>query len=103
MCERLVRDHLTWRFYSFQDEQQKFKSAVESNEMIQILDDCIGDLEAGNAVPEKKYSRLYSMCSFYLFRYFIFFVLFKVLVFFMALSIAKGSPTFLSLLQYSFT
>ncbi|XP_051909262.1 uncharacterized protein knl1 isoform X9 [Hippocampus zosterae] len=36
------------------DEQQKFKSAVESNEMIQILDDCIGDLEAELAAVEEK-------------------------------------------------
>ncbi|XP_019726284.1 uncharacterized protein knl1 [Hippocampus comes] len=36
------------------DEQQKFKSAVESNEMIQILDNCIGDLEAELAAVEEK-------------------------------------------------
>ncbi|XP_037100749.1 uncharacterized protein knl1 isoform X2 [Syngnathus acus] len=39
---------------TLKDEQQKFKSAIESNEMIKILDDCICDLEAELAAVEDK-------------------------------------------------
>nr|XP_049613964.1 uncharacterized protein knl1 isoform X6 [Syngnathus scovelli] len=39
---------------TLKDEQQKFKSTIESNEMIKILDDCICDLEAELAAVEDK-------------------------------------------------
>ncbi|KAM9778543.1 uncharacterized protein ACBT44_000310 [Syngnathus typhle] len=39
---------------TLKDDQQKFKSAIESNEMIKILDDCICDLEAELAAVDDK-------------------------------------------------